>query len=488
MNRHSPEAVGCPSGAVLCFYRRLEAYRLSTHGVILARGDRVFSECYFAPFTAETKHRMYSVSKTFVAAAVLFCIQDGLLTPDTPISDFFPYPSHDTVRSLLMMETTATDRGWWFGEGCRDRTETCFPKSERKLPLTQFDYDSQGSYLLGVIVEKLTGRPFLSYLQEKVLKELGFSQDAYCLQVPGGHSFGDSGVMCTPRDLFLFARLLMNGGRVGSRQYLRRDLVEQMIDCRTVTDDYGFAASDSHGYGWQIWGAPRGGFAMLGMGGQLAVCFPKEDLILILTSDNQGNGCYRDQVYGALIELLDCLRQEPLPENPDAAAELADYERSRKLFCLCGKTDAPIRREIDGRTFVCRDNPMGWKRFRLRFSGTDGRLDYENGSGSKAFTFGLGYNLFAPFPESGYSGLTAGTTMEGNRYQAAFSADWAEERKLRIRVQIIDRYLGNLAITFGFADAQRVTVRMKKAAEAFLDNYQGVLVAEASEAAEIWEA
>lgn len=72
MNRHSPEAVGCPSGAVLRFYRRLEAYRLSTHGVILARGDRVFSECYFAPFTAETKHRMYSVSKTFVAAAVLF--------------------------------------------------------------------------------------------------------------------------------------------------------------------------------------------------------------------------------------------------------------------------------------------------------------------------------------------------------------------------------------------------------------------------------
>lgn len=481
MNSCAPEAVGFPSGAVLRFYRRLEEYRLSTHSVILARGKRVFSESYFAPFDADTKHRMYSVSKTFVGVAVLFCIQDGLLALDTPISEFFPYPSNDTVRSLLMMETTAVERGWWFTSKLEDRIDTCFGQAEQKLPLTQFNYDSQGSYLLGVIVEKLTGRPFLSYLQEKVLKDIGFSQDAYCLKARGGYSFGDSGVMCTPRDLLLFARFLMDGGRVGGKQYLREDLIRQMLDCRTVTDDYGFAASDSYGYGWQIWGAPRGGFAMLGMGGQLAVCFPREDVALILNSDNQGNACYRDQVYGALLELLDSLQESPLPENPDAANALRAYEASRKLFSLCGKTDSPIREAIAGKTFVCRDNPMGWRRFRLTFSEGAGMLEYENANGCMAFSFGLGCNLFGLFPERGYSGMTAGAPMEGNRYRAAFSADWAEERKLRIRVQIIDSYFGNLALTFGFADADRVTVRMKKTAENFLDNYQGVLIAETAE-------
>ena len=51
----------------------------------------------------------------------------------------------------------------------------------------------------------------------------------------------------------------------------------------------------------------------------------------------------------------------------------------------------------------------------------------------------------------------------------AFSADWPEEQKLRIRVQIIDKYFGNLAIVFGFRNEKQVSVRMVKAAEHFLD-------------------
>ena len=54
------------------------------------------------------------------------------------------------------------------------------------------------------------------------LDDIGFSKDSYCIQAPGGHSFGDSGVMCTPRDLLLFARLMMNEGSYDGVQYLDR--------------------------------------------------------------------------------------------------------------------------------------------------------------------------------------------------------------------------------------------------------------------------
>ena len=53
------------------------------------------------------------------------------------------------------------------------------------------------------------------------------------------------------------------------------------------------------------------------------------------------------------------------------------------------------------------------------------------------------------------------------------SADWPEEQKLRIRVQIIDKYFGNLAILIGFRDGEHASVRMEKCAEDFLQEYNG---------------
>ena len=41
---------------------------------------------------------------------------------------------------------------------------------------------------------------------------MGFSKEPYTLHVPGGHTFGDSGVMCTARDLLVFAKFVLNGG------------------------------------------------------------------------------------------------------------------------------------------------------------------------------------------------------------------------------------------------------------------------------------
>lgn len=54
----------------------------------------------------------------------------------------------------------------------------------------------------------------------------------------------------------------------------------------------------------------------------------------------------------------------------------------------------------------------------------------------------------------------------------AVSADWPEGKKLRIKVQIIDKYFGNLSMEFGFKE-DRVGIYMIKNAEAFLGEYEG---------------
>ena len=122
---------------------------------------------------------------------------------------------------------------------------------------------------------------------------------------------------------------------------------------------------------------------------------------------------------------------------------------------------------------------MGIREFSLHFTWDDtGVFHYRNEQGEKELPFGLGKNVFGKFPQAGYSDLHAGAPgPDGHYYDCAASAVWTEPRKLRIRVQIIDNYLGNLQITFSFRENVAV-VRMVKAAEGFLNEYQGQLIAE----------
>jgi len=485
----TPEQAGIASAHVRRFYETLEGYHIPVHSVILARGDAVFSECYYAPFHRDFRHRMYSTSKTFVAVAIGFCEQDGLLSLDDPIAGFFPeYLEREgavhhtsTVRELLTMESTL--RGvHWFLPRVTDRSSIYFEEQPTKLPGTLFDYDSAGSFMLGVIVEKLTGKPFLRYLQEKFLLEIGFSEEARCLKAPGGYSWGDSGVLCTARDLLLFARFLLNGGVFDGKRYLNEKFMRDATAMRICNDDYGFVTHESFGYGYQIWGMARGCFSTYGMGGQIGFCDPKHDLVFVINADTQGNPHGYEQIFDALYRnILDHISEDgaALPPDDGENRALSAWLAQRKLFCLTGQRTSPFAAQIDGVTFRAQRNPMGIQWFRLEFDGDEGFFRYENAQGVKCMPFGFGHNVFEQFPEEGYSDEVGNETAPGHTYRAAFSADWPEERKLRIRVQIIDKYFANLAIVFGFRDGKSVCVRMTKQAENFLNEYTGVMIASA---------
>ena len=487
----TPEQAGISSRHVKAFHEALDRYKLATHGVMLARGDHIFSECYYAPFDAKFKHRLYSVSKSFVSIAVGFCEQEGLIDLDEPMISYFQdyvnaYTDDMlrtvTVRELLMMESTMEHCISWFTSGTNDRTEVYFRKSSDRNGGCLYSYDSSGSYLLGVIVEKVTGKPFLEYLKDKVLREIGFSEDAYCIQAPGGHSFGDSGIMCTLKDMMLFARFVLNGGTYNGKRYLNEEYVKKATTPAVCNDYYGVGGHGTHGYGYQFWGAPRGCFAMLGMGTQVALCDPVHDFIMVIQSDNQANGHHYEYLYEAVYHnIIDHLEDAALPEDTAAYSDMKAYCDAEKLFSLKAEGNVPFAEKINGKTFIPAENKMQIKWFRLDFDGKRGTFSYENAQGEKSFTFGIGYNEFGKFPQEGYSDLIATYPCPGNYYDAAFSADWPEAQKLRIRVQIIDKYFGVLGIVFGFKNENVVSVRMHKVAEAFLEEYHGIMNATAKE-------
>ena len=138
-----------------------------------------------------------------------------------------------------------------------------------------------------------------------------------------------------------------------------------------------------------------------------------------------------------------------------------------------------VTEKIDGVVYRCEENRMGIAWLRLTFDRDEGVLYYKNAQGEKKIRFGFGKNVFGKFPQEGYADLVGTVPTKGHYYDCAASADWVEPQKLRIRVQIIDKYFGNLAIVIGFRDAAHLSLRMRKKAEHFLDEYNGILNAEA---------
>lgn len=483
MKLASPESVGIKSANITKFINKLNQREMHMHSILIGRGDKIVHESYWAPFNKDYCHRMYSVTKSFVAVAIGLCCEDGLLNLDDKIVDLFPekldgnvneHLYRQTVREMLTMTTTCCPCSW-FEETDPDRTHLYFNKEGYRRPSgTIWEYDSAGSQVLCALVERLTGKTLFDFLNERIFSHLGTFKTAKVLQTPNGDTWGDSAMICTTRDLYSFARFVMNygvhkGKRLMNEGYLR-EATKKQVDNRWDVHMHAF----HHGYGYQIWIGENNSFAFVGMGNQLAVCIPEYDLIFCCTADNQGNESATDYIIYQLWDLIvEDLKDTPLPENEIEQKRLEELSKSLSLFAVQGEPSSPWRELVNGKAYACKENEMGISEFTISFENARaGTLSYTRNGNNMDLPFYINENRFVPFPELGYSKERGRVkTTDGHKYSSAVSATW-ENNKLLIFVQIIDEYFGNASLSFAFNE-DRATVLFHKTAEDFLWGYEG---------------
>lgn len=477
----TPEQGGIPSYAIKEYLEILENAGLSTHSIVIARGNDILFEKYYEPFTADFLHRLYSETKSFVALAVGFAEQDGLLSLDDCIAKYFPRECENipdplmgkqTIRQMLMMSTPKNSKSW-FVQRTDDRVLNYFQTTTIAEPLgSKFEYDSSGSFVLGAMVERLTGMTLTEYLQKKLFSEIGIDKEnVRCLKVPGGHSWSDSAMLMRPLDMVKVIRFLLDNGRVNGRQILNEKFIKEATS-KQIDNSFNREQYDAFGYGYLIWCTYENTFFFNGMGCQFAFGNPEKDLIVIINGDNQGIDTAKSTIIDNFFKIVYPKVGEPLPPDLNAQAELNSYAASLKLACEKGENYSPVVEKINGKYFELEENKMGIKNIRFSFASDRGILEYENAQGQKTLTFGINENCFTIFPEEGYSRVVGSECVAGNYYKCACSAAWKTEKLLLINVQIIDEYFGRLWMTFDF-DSQNVVVNMKKVAEDFLSTYSG---------------
>lgn len=476
----SCESVGIKSSNVIEFLEYLKSKDFNMHSVIIARGDKICSESYWAPFNKDNLHRMYSQTKSFVGIAICQLIADSYLGIDDKIIDYFedkrpenihPYFKEQTIGDMLKMRTCISKPYSWFGCGVTDRCRHYFSCMPTHKSDTSFYYDSEASYILGCLVERITGKNFLDYLREKCLDKIGFSHEAHVLYAPEGYAWGDSALLCRPIDMVLFARLIANGGEWNGEQLLNHEWVKKATSFHTKTGAFGTQLCGEYGYGYQIWKTAFNSFAFRGMHCQHTIYNPQTDIIFSCTAGNKA-GDATNIIFDAFFKyIVNGAENTALAESEDAE-RLKAYSKNLELNYAKGSVLSSIKEKVNNKTFVFEKNPMNISRLKLTFKEDECILNYRNSQGEKNLVCGLGKNVFSLFPQTGYSKEIGAIGCEGNMYKCACSACWETENTLYIKVQIIDDYIGVLDMRFNFCD-DIVLVKMFKDAEDFLNEYCG---------------
>jgi CubicO group peptidase (beta-lactamase class C family) len=136
------------------------------------------------PVTARTKFRIGSISKQFTAAAILKLQEQGKLSVEDKLSKYYPdYLRGDevTLRHLLTHTSgihSYTDKPGFMDSVTKPVKPDVLVESFKKDPFDfdpgkRWSYCNSGYFLLGCIVEKVSGQSYEDFLRKSFFKPLG---------------------------------------------------------------------------------------------------------------------------------------------------------------------------------------------------------------------------------------------------------------------------------------------------------------------------
>lgn len=300
--------------------------------VIFSEGFGMANMEHDIPNTPNTKHRIGSITKQFTAALILQLVEEGKLELDKSISTYLPDykgPAADvvTIHHLLTHSSgipSYTSFPNFFEEESRDpRTPKEFVKvfSDSTLQFTpgeRFVYNNSAYFLLGHIIEEVTGKSYEQVLQENILdpldmKDTGYDHHSTIIKnrATGYEKDGDGYVNApyldmslpyaagslysTVEDLYKWDRALYKN-EILSEESKKLMFTPQMPD-----------GNSQYGYGWSIGALPLGNsndsIPIVAHGGgingfnTLIVRFPEEDDLVVLLN-NTGGTRLRDMAIG----------------------------------------------------------------------------------------------------------------------------------------------------------------------------------------------
>jgi CubicO group peptidase (beta-lactamase class C family) len=143
-------------------------------------------------------------------------------------------------------------------------------------------YNTPATYMLSAIVQKVTGKTVLEYLQPRLFEPLGIETPTWGMS-PQGISLGGYGLNVRTEDIAKFGQLYLQKGKWGDRQLLPAAWVT-MATSRQTSNGSSPKSDWDQGYGYQFWRCRHECYRGDGAFGQFCIVMPEQDAVVVVTS------------------------------------------------------------------------------------------------------------------------------------------------------------------------------------------------------------
>jgi CubicO group peptidase (beta-lactamase class C family) len=238
--------------------------------VRFAKGYGAANIEYAVPITPETPFITGSLSKQFTAAAIALLVEDKRIALSDDVRKYVPeLPDYGkTITIDHLVHHTSGFRDWWelvglaglrFDDTYAVQDVLEMTSRQRALnfePGSRYLYSNTGYIVLGIIVQRVTGKSLRAFAEERIFRPLGMThthyQDDHTQPVPGRASayspragggyainiwnndlVGQGGVMTTALDLAKWDENFYSGA-VGGPGFLARQLERGKLNDGTV--------------------------------------------------------------------------------------------------------------------------------------------------------------------------------------------------------------------------------------------------------------
>ena len=435
-----PEAVGISSHHIAAYLEHLRECDYEIHSLQIVRKKKLIFAAAADPYTLESPHRLLSAAKAIIAAAVLFAIDEGKLSFDSRIIDYFQDKlpeNYDrrferiTVYDLLTMQSGQnSDRAFM---NFIENTDTDLCRSFFRTPMdcepgTCFFYNNSIPHLLFFLVERAAGEEISSFIQKRIADPLGIEITA---QYDGNHIYDPVTTVLTANGFLKFSLWLLQEGEWNGKQLLDRALLEAACSQQTWTGNAEPGYGNGKGYCMQMWKNAFGGCRMDGGGGQIALILPEYDMTAVL----MGNEARADLAIRMFYEdILSRLHAEPLPEDEEGRSLLTKAVRYMSRAPYHASAHSRTEEDMKGKTFSFAQNR--WRIQSIKICFTEEEADMEIWQDGRCCRYKAGLN--AAWRESGIPFILPPDTSIQNRIYGSdpqcclLSGGWTGEREFEV--------------------------------------------------------
>ncbi|TAH41791.1 MAG: class C beta-lactamase-related serine hydrolase [Bacteroidetes bacterium] len=272
-----------------------------TVAFLIIRNDSLLYERYFDGYDKESDVASFSVAKSYISALIGIAIGEGKIKSEDDkvieyVDELRGREGWDkvTIHHLLQMAS---------GIGFTEKYNTPFSGAAKiyygrelrniiaglkieKEPMSGFQYQSINTQLLGLILERSTGKRVTEYLDEKIWKPLGMEYDASWSidKKKDGLEKTFCCINAKARDFAKFGRLYLNKGNWNGSQIVPKEWVEKSTALNTEK-----GAAWFYNRQWWIGSELNGDFSAIGHLGQYVYVQPKKNLIMVRLGTGRAN-------------------------------------------------------------------------------------------------------------------------------------------------------------------------------------------------------